>query len=279
MRATTGSSPDNPRYYMDYTGTGNTLNVPHPRVLQLVMDSLRYWVTEMHVDGFRFDLAPALARELHEVSKLSSFFDVIHQDPIISQVKLIAEPWDVGEGGYQVGNFPRALGRVEWQISRHRAQLLERRRRQDAATSRTGCAAARICTQSSGKTPTASINFVTSHDGFTLHDLVSLQRQAQRGERRGQPGRRQQQSLVELRPRRPDATTPESRRCARRHAAQFPGDAFAFARRADDLRRRRVSARTQRGNNNAYCQDNEISWLDWRRDAARATTDGVSPRS
>ena len=115
---TTGSSPHDPRYYMDYTGCGNTLNMPHPRVLQLIMDSLRYWVTEMHVDGFRFDLAAALARELHEVDRLGAFFDIIHQDPVLSQVKLIAEPWDLGEGGYQVGNFPRRLGGMERQVPR-----------------------------------------------------------------------------------------------------------------------------------------------------------------
>ncbi len=120
---------DNPRYYMDYTGTGNTLNVRHPQVLKLIMDSLRYWVQEMHVDGFRFDLAAALARELHEVDRLSAFFDIINQDPVISQVKLIAEPWDVGEGGYQVGKFPAVVGRMERQISRRGPPLLERRRR------------------------------------------------------------------------------------------------------------------------------------------------------
>ena len=120
---------DNPRYYMDYTGTGNTLNVRNPQVLKLIMDSLRYWVTEMHVDGFRFDLATTLARELHDVSKLSAFFDTIHQDPTLAEVKLIAEPWDVGEGGYQVGQLPRPVGRVERQIPRYRAPLLEGRRR------------------------------------------------------------------------------------------------------------------------------------------------------
>ncbi len=121
--------PDQPRYYMDYTGCGNTLNVRHPRVLQLIMDSLRYWVLEMHVDGFRFDLASALARELHDVDRLSAFFDIIHQDPVLSQVKLIAEPWDLGEGGYQVGKLSGRLGRVEREISRHDPSLLERRRR------------------------------------------------------------------------------------------------------------------------------------------------------
>jgi glycogen operon protein len=163
---------DNPRYYNDYTGTGNTLNVPHPRVLQLVMDSLRYWVNEMHVDGFRFDLASTLARELHEVSKLSSFFDVIHQDPVISQVKLIAEPWDVGEGGYQVGNFPVLW--AEWN-GKYRDTV----RRYWKGDDVTSDFAYRLCGSSdlyepSGKTPMASINFITAHDGFTLMDLVSF---------------------------------------------------------------------------------------------------------
>src|SRR6185503_7686554 len=163
---------DNPRYYMDYTGTGNTLNMRHPRVLQLIMDSLRYWALEMHVDGFRFDLAPALARELHAVSKLSSFFDVIHQDPVISQVKLIAEPWDLGEGGYQVGNFP--AGWTEWN-DRYRDAM---RAYWKGDGGLTGEIARRLTGSSdlyetSGRKPHASINFVTAHDGFTLQDLVS----------------------------------------------------------------------------------------------------------
>ena len=128
-------SPEDPRYYMDFTGCGNTLNMQHPRVLQLIMDSLRYWVLEMHVDGFRFDLASTLARELFEVNKLGAFFDIIHQDPVLSQVKLIAEPWDVGAGGYQVGNFPVLLDRVERQVPRQRAPLLEGRRRHRLASS------------------------------------------------------------------------------------------------------------------------------------------------
>jgi isoamylase len=165
--------PDNPQFYMDYTGTGNTLNVPHPRVLQLLMDSLRYWVQEMHVDGFRFDLAATLARELHEVSKLSAFFDVIHQDPVISQVKLIAEPWDVGEGGYQVGNFP--LLWAEWN-GRYRDTL---RRYWKGDSGLMSDFAYRLCGssdlyQASAKTPAESINFVTSHDGCTVTELVSF---------------------------------------------------------------------------------------------------------
>ena len=157
---------------MDFTGCGNTLNMPHPRVLQLIMDSLRYWVTEMHVDGFRFDLASTLARELFEVDQLGAFFDIIHQDPILSQVKLIAEPWDVGEGGYQVGNFPGALDRVERQVPRQRPPLLEGRRRHGL---RVRHPAGRHQRPLPGRRPQpyASINFITCHDGFTLQDLVS----------------------------------------------------------------------------------------------------------
>ncbi len=163
---------DEPRYYMDYTGTGNTLNARHPQVLQLIMDSLRYWVLEMHVDGFRFDLASALARELHEVDKLSAFFDVIHQDPVLSQVKLIAEPWDVGDGGYQVGNFPVLW--AEWN-GKYRDTV---RNYWKGGAERLSELAYRITGSSDlyqydGRRPYASINFVTAHDGFTLEDLVS----------------------------------------------------------------------------------------------------------
>ena len=163
---------DNPRYYKDYTGTGNTLNMQHPRVLQLIMDSLRYWVLEMHVDGFRFDLAATLARELHEVDRLGAFLDIIHQDPVLSQVKLIAEPWDLGEGGYQVGNFP--VGWAEWN-DRYRDTV---RAYWKGGEGLLGDLAYRITGSSdlyahSGRRPYASINFVTSHDGFTLQDLVS----------------------------------------------------------------------------------------------------------
>jgi isoamylase len=160
------------RYYMDFTGCGNTLNMSNPRVLQLIMDSLRYWITEMHVDGFRFDLASTLARELHEVDKLGAFFDIIHQDPVISQVKLIAEPWDLGEGGYQVGNFPVGLW-SEWNGKyRDCVRVLEGRRRRGVGVRHAASAAAATCT-SGAAAPRASINFVTCHDGFTLEDLVS----------------------------------------------------------------------------------------------------------
>jgi glycogen operon protein len=161
-----------PRFYRDYTGCGNTLDMTTPNVLQLIMDSLRYWITEMHVDGFRFDLAAALAREFHEVDRLGAFFDIIHQDPVISQVKLIAEPWDLGEGGYQVGNFP--VGWTEWNGKYRDAVRRFWKGDQDVMSE----LATRLCGssdlyESSSRRPSASINFVTAHDGFTLHDLVS----------------------------------------------------------------------------------------------------------
>src|SRR6202035_2351893 len=164
--------PENPRYYKDYTGTGNTLNMQHPRVLQLIMDSLRYWVLEMHVDGFRFDLAATLARELHEVNRLGAFLDIIHQDPILSQVKLIAEPWDLGEGGYQVGNFP--VGWTEWN-GKYRDTVRRFWKGDGGVVSElaTRLAGSSDLYEHSGRRPYASINFVTCHDGFTLHDLVS----------------------------------------------------------------------------------------------------------
>jgi isoamylase len=164
--------PDNARYYMDYTGCGNTLNVRHPRTLQLITDSLRYWVQEMHVDGFRFDLAAALARELHDVDRLSAFFDIIRQDPILSQVKLIAEPWDVGEGGYQVGNFP--AGWAEWN-GRYRDTVRRYWRGDGGQVAELGyrLTGSSDLYERSGRRPYASVNFVTAHDGFTLQDLVS----------------------------------------------------------------------------------------------------------
>ncbi len=262
---------DNPRYYMDFTGTGNTLNVPHPRVLQLVMDSLRYWVTEMHVDGFRFDLAPALARELHAVSRLSSFFDVIHQDPIISQVKLIAEPWDVGDGGYQVGNFPALW--AEWN-GKYRDTV---RSYWKGDAGKMGDLAYRLCGSSdlygwAGKTPTASINFVTSHDGFSLRDLVSFndKHNAANGEDNkdgdnnnhswncGHEGLDAPAEVLALR-----------RRMQRNFLATLMlSQGVPMLRGGDEY------GATQRGNNNAYCQDNDISWLSWQRDAdAQRLTD------
>jgi isoamylase len=256
--------PDNPRYYNDYTGTGNTVNVPHPRVLQLVMDSLRYWVTEMHVDGFRFDLAPALARELHAVTRLSSFFDAIQQDPTISQVKLIAEPWDVGEGGYQVGNFPVLW--AEWN-GRYRDTV---RSYWKGDHGKMGDLAYRLCGssdlyQSSGKTPTASINFVTSHDGFTLRDLVSYnEKHNEANGENNQDGDNNNHSWncgyegIEGAP----AEIEVLRRRMRRNflATLFLSQGVPMLCAGDEF------GRTQLGNNNAYCQNNEISWLDWQSD-------------
>ncbi len=183
---------DDTRYYMDFTGTGNTLNMTNPYVLQLVMDSLRYWVLEMHVDGFRFDLASTLARELFEVDRLGAFFDIIHQDPVISQVKLIAEPWDVGPGGYQVGNFPVLW--TEWN-GKYR-DCVRRFWKGDGGTASelaTRLSGSSDLYQDDGRKPYASINFITCHDGFTLARPGQLQRQAQRSQRRGKPRRHQRQ--------------------------------------------------------------------------------------
>ncbi|MES2697073.1 MAG: glycogen debranching protein GlgX [Verrucomicrobiota bacterium] len=257
---------DNPRYYMDFTGTGNTLNVPHPYVLQLLMDSLRYWVTEMHVDGFRFDLAPALARELHAVSRLSSFFDVIHQDPIISRVKLIAEPWDVGDGGYHVGNFPVLW--AEWN-GKYRDTV---RSYWKGDGGKMGDLAYRLCGSSdlyhwNGKTPTASINFVTAHDGFSLRDLMSFNDKHNDANGEGnQDGDNNNHSWncghegLDA----PDDVKALRRRMMRNFLATlFLSQGVPMMRGGDEY------GATQRGNNNAYCQDNEISWLDWKRDEAQ----------
>jgi len=254
--------PDDKRYYMDYTGTGNTLNVPHPRVLQLLMDSLRYWVTEMHVDGFRFDLAATLARELHEVSKLSSFFDVIHQDPVISRVKLIAEPWDVGEGGYQVGNFPVLW--AEWN-GRYRDTVRGYWKGDSGLTSDL---AYRLCGssdlyQSEGKAPSASINFITSHDGFSLRDLVSFSEKHNHAN--GEDNRDGDNHNLSWNWGHEGLDAPEEilklRRRMQRNflATLFLSQGVPMLRGGDEY------GATQQGNNNAYCQDNEISWLAWKR--------------
>jgi isoamylase len=252
--------PDDLRYYMDFTGTGNTLNMMHPRVLQLIMDSLRYWILEMHVDGFRFDLASALARQLYEVDQLSSFFTIIHQDPVISQAKLIAEPWDVGEGGYQVGNFP--IGWAEWNGKYRDVEraywkgdggLVD-----ELAYRLTGSS---DLYEHGGRRPYASINFVTAHDGFTLRDLVSYDEKHNEanGEANGDG---------------------ESHNLSHNYGVEGPTEDVEI-RRIRARQRRNIMAtlllsqgvpmilsgdemgRTQGGNNNAYCQDNELSWLDW----------------
>ncbi|WP_447973093.1 glycogen debranching protein GlgX [Nitrospira sp. Kam-Ns4a] len=251
---------DNRRYYMDYTGCGNTLNARHPRVLQLIMDSLRYWVTEMHVDGFRFDLAAALARELHEVDRLSAFFDIIHQDPVLSQVKLIAEPWDLGEGGYQVGNFP--VGWAEWN-GRYR-DTIRRYWRGDGG--QVAELAYRLTGSSdlyerSGRRPYASINFVTCHDGFTLHDLVSFNHK--HNEANGEDNRDGTDDNLSwncgVEGATDDPAIRELRERQKRNmlATLFLSQGVPLLCGGDEI------GRTQRGNNNAYCQDNELGWHDW----------------
>jgi len=258
--------PENSRHYMDYTGTGNTLNMTHPRVLQLIMDSLRYWVLEMHVDGFRFDLASALARELHEVDRLGSFFDVIHQDPVISQVKLIAEPWDLGEGGYQVGNFP--VQWAEWN-GKYR-DTVRRFWRGDEGQS--GDLAYRLTGSSDlyaheGRRPYASINFVTAHDGFTLNDLVSYNsrhNEANGEENRDGPGDDLSWNCgVEGPTDDPEVVKLRERRKRNFLATLFVSQGVPMLLAGDE------AGRTQHGNNNAYCQDNEISWVDWGLDQRR----------
>jgi isoamylase len=252
--------PDNPRYYMDYTGTGNTLNPVHPTVLRLIMDSLRYFVLECHVDGFRFDLASALAREFYEVDRLSAFFDVVHQDPVLSQVKLIAEPWDVGPGGYQVGNFPILWS--EWNgIYRDTMRDFWRG---DAPlrdlASRFGGSADLY--ESDGRQPFASINFITAHDGFTLRDLVSFNEKHNEanGEenRDGTDDNRSWNCGVEGATDDPSVLELRARQQRNFLTTLFLSQGVPMLLGGDEL------GRSQGGNNNAWCQDNEISWFDWR---------------
>jgi glycogen operon protein len=251
---------DNPRYYMDYTGCGNTLNMQHPRVLQLIMDSLRYWVNEMHVDGFRFDLASALARELHEVDRLGAFFDIIRQDPVLSRVKLIAEPWDLGEGGYQVGNFP--VGWTEWN-DKYRDTM---RAYWKGDGGLIGEFARRLTGSSdlygkSGRRPHASINFVTAHDGFTLHDLVTYNEKHNEanleGNRDGHNHNLSWNCGVEGETDDPRINALRARQKRNLLATLLLSQGVPMLLAGDEI------CRTQRGNNNAYCQDNEISWVDW----------------
>ena len=250
---------DNPRYYMDYTGCGNTLNMLCPHVLQLIMDSLRYWVQEMHVDGFRFDLASALARELHAVDRLAAFFDIIHQDPVLSQVKLIAEPWDLGEGGYQVGNFPVLW--TEWN-GKYR-DTVRRFWRNDENT--VGEFATRVCGSSdlyehSGRKPYASINFVTSHDGFTLHDLVSYDRK-HNGQNPSNDGDEHNFSWncgTEGPTHDARIETLREKQMRNFMATLLFSQGVPMIRAGDEIRH------SQNGNNNTYCQDNELSWLNWQ---------------
>ncbi|HTM92146.1 MAG TPA: hypothetical protein VL095_07005, partial [Flavisolibacter sp.] len=249
------------RFCFDYTGTGNTLNAMLPSVLRLVMDSLRYWIQEMHVDGFRFDLASTLARELHEVDRLGSFFDIIHQDPIISQAKLIAEPWDIGEGGYQVGNFPP--GWAEWN-GKYRDCMRDYWRGADSMLSEFALrfTGSPDLYKEGYRKPTASINFITAHDGFTLHDLVSYNEKHneangennQDGESHnrswncGAEGPTDNANIIALRnqQKRNFLTT------------LFLSQGVPMLVAGDEL------GKSQGGNNNAYCQDNEISWINWQ---------------
>ncbi len=254
---------DQARYYMDYTGTGNSLNVRHPQVLKLIMDSLRYWVREMHVDGFRFDLAAALARELFEVDRLSAFFDVIHQDPVISQVKLIAEPWDVGAGGYQVGNFPVLW--AEWN-GKYRDTVRkywkgDEGQLADLAYRLTGSS---DLYQREGRSPTASVNFVTAHDGFTLEDLVSFNEKHNEanGENNADGANDNNSWNHGAEGPTPDAAILELRERQKRNflATLLFSQGVPMICGGDEI------GRTQRGNNNAYCQDSELSWYDWNLD-------------
>jgi len=256
---------DHPRYYMDFTGTGNTLNVRHPQVLKLIMDSLRYWVQEMHVDGFRFDLAAALARELHDVDRLSAFFDIINQDPVVSQVKLIAEPWDVGQGGYQVGKFPPLW--AEWN-GRYRDVVRRYWKGDDGQLAELGyrLTGSSDLYQRDGRHPSASINFITAHDGFTLRDLVSYDQK--HNEANGEENR--------------DGTNDN-------HSRNYGAEGETQDPKIREVRQRQMRnflftllisqgvpmicggdeiGRTQGGNNNAYAQDNPISWYDWNLDDA-----------
>jgi glycogen operon protein len=252
--------PDQARFYQDFTGCGNTLNMRSPRVLQLIMDSLRYWVHEMHVDGFRFDLASALARELHAVDKLGAFFDIIHQDPVLSQVKLIAEPWDLGEGGYQVGNFPTKW--TEWNGKyRDTVRRFWRGDRGVVSELATRLSGSSDLYEQSGRRPYASINFVTAHDGFTLADLVSYT--DKHNEANGENNR-----------------DGESHNLSFNHGVEGATDDHRIVELRARQRRNFITTlmmsigvpmisggdevgRTQQGNNNAYCQDNEVSWTRW----------------
>jgi isoamylase len=252
--------PGNPRLYMDYTGTGNSFNLVHPQTLQLVMDSLRYWVQEMHVDGFRFDLASTLARELHEVDKLSSFFDVIHQDPVLSRVKLIAEPWDVGEGGYQVGNFPVLW--AEWN-GKYRDTVRAYWRGDPGTLGELGyrLTGSSDLYENDGRRPHASINFVTAHDGFTLNDLVSYNHKHNEanGEsnRDGDNHNHSYNFGVEGPTDRPDIIRARERQKRNFMATLLLSQGVPMICHGDEM------GRTQHGNNNAYAQDNEIAWVSW----------------
>jgi len=255
------TSEEEPRYYVDYTGTGNTLNMRHPHVLQLIMDSLRYWVKEMHVDGFRFDLASTLARELYDVDRLSAFFDVVHQDPTLQGVKLIAEPWDLGSGGYQVGNFP--VRWCEWN-GKYRDTVRDYWRAEDQtlgefANRFTGSA---DLYQDDGRRPYASVNFVTAHDGFTLRDLVSYNEKHNEGNgennQDGEDHNRSWNCGTEGPTDDPAIAALRARQQRNFITTLLLSQGIPMLVGGDEI------GRTQQGNNNAYCQDNEISWFDWQ---------------
>ena len=248
------------RYYMDSTGTGNSLNVGHPRVLQLIMDSLRYWVTEMHVDGFRFDLASTLARELYEVDRLGAFFDIIHQDPILSQTKLIAEPWDVGSGGYQVGNFPVLWS--EWNdIYRDNVRRFWKGDAGLLPDFSTRLSGSSDLYKEGGRKPYASINFITCHDGFTLHDLVSYnEKHNEANGEHNQDGTNDNHSWncgAEGPTDDPAITALRAQQKRNFMTTLLLSAGVPMILAGDEL------CHTQQGNNNAYCQDNELTWLDW----------------
>lgn len=251
---------DNPRFFMDYTGCGNSLNMDSPRVLQLIMDSLRYWILEMHVDGFRFDLAATLARELHEVNRLGGFFDIICQDPVISQVKLIAEPWDLGDGGYQVGNFPP--GWAEWN-DKYR-DCVRRYWKGDGGL--IGELAYRLTGSSdlyalSGRRPVASINFITAHDGFTLNDLVSYNEKHNEANlednKDGSDNNLSWNCGIEGQTDDPEVLKLRLRQKKNFLATLLLSQGVPMILMGDEV------SRTQMGNNNAYCQDNEMTWMHW----------------
>ena len=278
---------DQPGYYMDYTGTGNTLNMRHPHVLQLVMDSLRYWIEEMHVDGFRFDLAATLARGLHEVDRLGAFFDLIQQDPVVSRVKLIAEPWDVGEGGYQVGNFPPLWS--EWN-GKYRDWIRDYWRGEPGSLPELGARFTGSSDLYQQRRPVPAREHQLHHRARRLHAARPrlVQREAQRGERRGQPRRREPQPIVELRRRRADRRS-RDQRAARAPAAQLPRDAVPLAGRADAARRRRdrphaarqqqrATARTTRSRGSTGSTPTS-ELLEFARQLSRAAprSSGVSP--
>jgi isoamylase len=260
-------SDDDPSVYLDYTGCGNSLNVRHPHTLQLIMDSLRYWIDEMHVDGFRFDLASALARELHDVDRLSAFFDLVQQDPLVSQVKLIAEPWDVGEGGYQVGKFPPLW--TEWN-GKYRDTVRdywrgEPGRLPELASRLTGSS---DLYETSARRPVASVNFVTCHDGFTLADLVSYDHKHNEANREGNKDGTDDNRSWNCGAEGP-TDDPQILQLRERQVRNFLVTLF-FSQGIPMLLAGDELGRTQRGNNNSYCQDNEISWVDWEA-AAKQT--------